>query len=130
MGISASLLLSAVGAILLWAVDVTATGVNVHMVGAILLVVGIIGFVLSLFFWSDAGRLRPRRSRCRNNCRSRARLTKLVVVSASATNALGRGHWTLISRSGLAMNPCAWGFLDHTRPRRRLRAESCSNAAR
>ena len=49
MGISASLLLSAVVAILLWAVDVTASGINVHMIGAILLVVGIIGFVLSLF---------------------------------------------------------------------------------
>ena len=55
MGVTASLLLSAVGAILLWAVDVTATGVNVHMVGAILLVVGIVGFVLSLFFWSTWG---------------------------------------------------------------------------
>jgi len=51
---SASLLLSAVGAILLWAVDVTASGINVHMIGAILLVVGI-GFVLSLFFWSTWG---------------------------------------------------------------------------
>jgi hypothetical protein len=55
MGISASLLLSAFGAILLWAVNVTASGVNVHMVGAILLIVGIIGFVLSLFFWSTWG---------------------------------------------------------------------------
>jgi hypothetical protein len=55
MGISTSLLLSAVGAILLWAVNVTASGINVHMIGAILLVVGIIGFVLSLFFWSTWG---------------------------------------------------------------------------
>jgi hypothetical protein len=55
VGITASLLLSTVGAILLWAVDVTASGINLHTVGAILLVVGIIGFVLSLFFWSTWG---------------------------------------------------------------------------
>jgi hypothetical protein len=55
MGISVSLLLSAAGAILLWAVDVTANGINLHTVGAILLVVGIIGFVLSLVFWSTWG---------------------------------------------------------------------------
>lgn len=55
MGLSTSLLLSAVGAILLWAVDVTANGLNVHAIGAILLIVGIIGFVLSLFYWSSWG---------------------------------------------------------------------------
>jgi len=55
VGLSVSLLLSAVGAILLWAVDVTASGINVHAVGAILLIVGIIGFVLSLVFWSTWG---------------------------------------------------------------------------
>jgi len=55
VGISLSLLLSAAGAILLWAVDVTASGINLHAVGAILLVVGIIGFVLSLSFWSSWG---------------------------------------------------------------------------
>jgi hypothetical protein len=55
MGISASLLLAAAGAIMLWAVDVTTNGFNIHTAGAILLVIGIIGFVLSLFFWSSWG---------------------------------------------------------------------------
>ena len=55
MGISASLLLSAAGAILIWGVSATANGVNIHTIGAILLVVGIIGFVISLFFWSTWG---------------------------------------------------------------------------
>ena len=55
MGISASLLLCAAGAILIWGVNATANGVNIHTIGAILLVVGIIGFVISLFFWSTWG---------------------------------------------------------------------------
>ena len=40
MGITLSLLLTAAGAILLWAVNVTASGIDIHAVGAILLVVG------------------------------------------------------------------------------------------
>ena len=55
MGITLSLLLTAAGAILLWAVNVTASGIDIHAVGAILLVVGIIGFSLSMFFWSTWG---------------------------------------------------------------------------
>jgi len=55
MGVSASLLLAAAGAVMLWAVDVTSSGFNIHTAGAILLVVGIIGFVVSLFFWSSWG---------------------------------------------------------------------------
>jgi len=57
MGISASLLLVAGGAILVWAVDATVSGVNIHTVGVILMVVGIVGLVLSLFFWSSWGGL-------------------------------------------------------------------------
>ena len=55
MGMTASILVSTVGAILLWAVNATASGINLHTVGAILLIVGIVGFVLSLFFWSTWG---------------------------------------------------------------------------
>lgn len=55
MGISASLVLSAVGAILIWAVHTTSSGFNVHTAGIILLVIGIIGFLLSLAFWSSWG---------------------------------------------------------------------------
>ena len=55
MGISFSLLLAAAGAILLWAVNTTASGFNIHTAGLILLVVGIIGFVVSLVFWSSWG---------------------------------------------------------------------------
>ncbi len=55
MGVTASLLLSAVGAILIWAVSATTSGVNIHTVGVILLIAGIVGFVVSLFFWSSWG---------------------------------------------------------------------------
>lgn len=53
MGTGVSLILIAVGAVLAWAVNVTTSGFNVNTVGYILLVVGIVGFVLSLIFWSS-----------------------------------------------------------------------------
>jgi len=52
MGLGVSLILIAAGAILTWAVNVTVSGVNVHAVGVVLLIVGIIGGVLSMIFWS------------------------------------------------------------------------------
>ena len=55
MGLSVSILLAAAGAILIWAVDASSSGVNLHAVGVILLVVGIIGALLSLAFWSSWG---------------------------------------------------------------------------
>ena len=55
MGIGVSLLLIAVGAILIWAVDVTVSGIELTTVGWILLVVGAIGALLSLIFWSSWG---------------------------------------------------------------------------
>lgn len=55
MGISLSLILAAAGAVLLWAVNASVAGLNIHTVGVILLVVGIIGFVTSLFFISSWG---------------------------------------------------------------------------
>jgi hypothetical protein len=53
MGTGVSIILIAVGAILAWAVHVSTSGFNVHTVGYILLVVGIIGLLLSLIFWSS-----------------------------------------------------------------------------
>jgi hypothetical protein len=53
MGIGVSLFLIAVGAILAWAVEVTATGIDINMVGIILMIVGGIGLLLSLLFWSS-----------------------------------------------------------------------------
>jgi hypothetical protein len=55
MGTSISLLLAAAGAILIWAVDASTSGFNIHTAGVILLVVGIVGFAVSLAFWSSWG---------------------------------------------------------------------------
>ena len=53
MGLPVSLILIAVGAVLAWAVSVDTNGFNVNTIGYILLVVGIIGAVLSMVFWSS-----------------------------------------------------------------------------
>ena len=55
MGIGVSLILIAVGAILTWAVETTVSGVNINVVGVILMVVGIAGLLISLMFWSSWG---------------------------------------------------------------------------
>ena len=48
MGIGTSIVLIAVGAILKWAVTATVSGISIHTIGTILLVVGVIGLVISL----------------------------------------------------------------------------------
>ena len=53
MGIGASLILLAVGAILTWAVDYRVSGVDINAVGIILMLVGLIGLLFSLLFWSS-----------------------------------------------------------------------------
>jgi len=55
MGIGVSLVLIAVGAVLAFAVHVTGNGFNVHTIGIILLVVGAVGALLSMIFWSSWG---------------------------------------------------------------------------
>jgi hypothetical protein len=55
MGIAVSLILIAAGAILTWAVNAEVEGLDVTAVGVILLVVGLLGLVLSLIFWSSWG---------------------------------------------------------------------------
>ena len=52
MGIGVSLVLIAVGAILTWAVETSVSGLDINAVGVILMIVGLVGFVLSLAFWS------------------------------------------------------------------------------
>ncbi|HWD70187.1 MAG TPA: hypothetical protein VG293_08310 [Solirubrobacteraceae bacterium] len=56
MGLGGSLILIAVGAVLRWAISATTSGVNIHTIGLILLIVGGIGFVISLLwmvFYAD-----------------------------------------------------------------------------
>lgn len=56
MGLGAGIFLIAIGAILAFGVNVDTGGaINLHTIGLILLVVGIIGTVLSMVFWSSWG---------------------------------------------------------------------------
>lgn len=55
MGIGTSVILVAVGAILDFAIDVHTTGYNLHTIGLILMIVGILGLLLSLIFWNSWG---------------------------------------------------------------------------
>jgi hypothetical protein len=55
MGIGVSIFLIAVGAILAFAVNVATEGVDLNMVGVILMIVGVLGLLLSLLFWSSWG---------------------------------------------------------------------------
>ena len=62
MGVGVSLIFIAAGAILTWAVEKTVQGININAVGVILMVVGAVGLVLSLVFWSSwGGTTGPRR---------------------------------------------------------------------
>jgi Domain of unknown function (DUF6458) len=63
MGIGTSVFLVAVGAILAFAVNATVQGLDLVMVGWILMAVGAFGILLSLAFWDSwGGFTRPRRT--------------------------------------------------------------------
>ena len=57
MRLGTGIVLIAIGAILTWAVDVQVSGVNLRVVGWILMAVGALGVVLELAVWA------PRRRR-------------------------------------------------------------------
>ena len=82
MGISVSILLIAVGAILTWAVTAEAEGLDVNTIGVILLIVGLLGLVLSLIFWSSWGGFQ------------RGAYVEGGPVAASADRAVARRPWS------------------------------------
>ena len=55
MGIGVSIFLLALGAILAFAVDFEASGLDINTVGVILMVVGAIGLATSFLFWDRMG---------------------------------------------------------------------------
>lgn len=61
MGIGVSLFLLALGAILAWGVNVDAEGFNINTIGWILMIVGVVGAIMSLIFWSSWGGFGGRR---------------------------------------------------------------------
>lgn len=55
MTLPVSLILIAVGAVLVWGVTTDAEGLNIDAIGVVLMVVGLLGFVLTLIFWDRWG---------------------------------------------------------------------------
>ena len=62
MGIGTSIFLIAAGAILYFAVDADISGLEITTIGIILMIVGVIGLLISLFFMSSARRATISRS--------------------------------------------------------------------
>ena len=56
MGIGLSLLFIAAGAVLTWAVHLHVTGVSIHLIGIILMVVGAIGLLAALIVFGGGRR--------------------------------------------------------------------------
>lgn len=56
MGIGASIFLIAVGAILAFAVNTTVSGISIHTIGYILMIVGAIGLLTSLLIFAPRRR--------------------------------------------------------------------------
>lgn len=52
MRIGGSLIVIAIGAILAWAVTAHPSGINLHIVGLILFIIGIVWLALELILWS------------------------------------------------------------------------------
>jgi hypothetical protein len=57
MGIGGSIFLLAVGAILAFAVNANISGLDINVVGYVLMLAGLIGLILTLYFWNSR---RPR----------------------------------------------------------------------
>jgi hypothetical protein len=63
MGYIVSLILIAVGAILVWAVENDPEGLDLDVVGVVLMIVGFVAFLLTLMLWSNWGPGYARRRR-------------------------------------------------------------------
>ena len=55
MGIGISIVLVAVGAVLTFALEREAEGINLDTVGIIMMIVGGLGLIVSMLFWSSFG---------------------------------------------------------------------------
>lgn len=55
MGIGTSIVVFAIGAILRFATTVSSSNFNIHTIGVILMIVGAVGFLVSLMFWGSWG---------------------------------------------------------------------------
>lgn len=62
MGYGLSIILLAAGAVLTWAVDATVEGLDLQVVGVILMVVGAVGLMTTLLYWSVLSERRAART--------------------------------------------------------------------
>jgi hypothetical protein len=53
MGLPVSLILIAAGAILTWGITDEPSGLNLDAIGVILMVIGLVGFILTLLLWQS-----------------------------------------------------------------------------
>jgi hypothetical protein len=58
MGIGVSIFLIAVGAILAFAVNASVSGLDIAVVGYILMIVGVLGLIMTAFIWGPRSRAR------------------------------------------------------------------------
>lgn len=58
MGIGVSIFLIAVGAILAFALNINVSGVDLTVVGYILMIVGLLGLIMTAFIWGPRNRAR------------------------------------------------------------------------
>ncbi|GAA2496014.1 DUF6458 family protein [Winogradskya humida] len=56
MGIGGSIFLLALGAILAFAVNANISGLDINVVGYVLMLAGLVGLVLTLYFWNSRRR--------------------------------------------------------------------------
>jgi hypothetical protein len=56
MGIGASIFLLAVGAILAFAVNADLSGIDINVIGWILMAAGLIGLIITLWYWNSRRR--------------------------------------------------------------------------
>jgi hypothetical protein len=53
MGIGGSIFLLALGAILAFAVDATFSGIDINVVGYVLMAAGLVGLIITIWFWNS-----------------------------------------------------------------------------
>ena len=104
MGLGVSLVLVAAGAILVWGVTSEPSGLDLDAIGVILMVIGIVGFVLSMILWRswwgpgllhalDLRRGRRSDGPPDNLCRRRAAAATRRRPAPAAVGALKRCGW-------------------------------------
>ena len=97
MTIGVSLILIAVGAILVWGVNADAEGLDIDAIGVILMIVGFVGALLSMILWSDWSPV----------YRGRRRVYADEPVATRRTTAYPRSRRTVVEEDEVGGPPAA-----------------------